>query len=388
MSLEDLVLDALTVRSVPLLVGDPGVGKTAFSRRLARQIGGRSFFVCLSHTPGHEIHGLPVIAKQTMSLGSRQVTIVEQAPPAYAVQALQDDKPILIVYDDLTCLPPTESAPTLEVLAESQLAGFDLDPERIALMACANPAETAAGGYSLALPVIGRLTRFDYKLDPVDWAQQFPSYWGEPPVLRRWGYTLPEHIWQQQRAAVAAYIQQSPDALMADLAKERPAPDTPFPSPRSWDKVSRTLTRCEDRGRSFPHIQLAVAGDIGAGAASKFCAWYARFKEKPLDLFKLVMAPATYKPKLLEVYHRYYVLMGAAAIVTSAAAKDQEDLAKLWDGTWKLIDATFDVGDGDTAALAARKLVPVRSQHPRLPWPKAVHKLRDLLHKAGVNWAS
>jgi hypothetical protein len=74
--------------------------------------------------------------------------------------------------------------------------------------------------------------------------------------------------------------------------------------------------------------------------------------------------------------------------VTSAAAKDQEDLAKLWDGTWKLIDATFDVGDGDTAALAARKLVPVRSQHPRLPWPKAVHKLRDLLHKAGVNWAS
>jgi hypothetical protein len=89
---------------------------------------------------------------------------------------------------------------------------------------------------------------------------EFPSYWGNPPSIPG----LEEAQWQRNRSLVAAFIHRRPELLLQVPGE---AGQTAFPSPRTWDYVSRLLTVCPDDVEEF------VLGAVGPGAGSEFLTW-------------------------------------------------------------------------------------------------------------------
>ena len=199
----------------PIYWGSPGIGKTAFARHLARQVGGRAYFVCLSQREGVEVHGAQVIAG-TFEYKGKSYTMTELAPPRYIREALTSEVPIIVVFDELTTANPSVQAPTLSIISEYVASEIDLPRENIGIIACANPPDQAAGGWPLPAPMSNRLCHLPYKVDPKGWADQFPDYWGEAPVISRWGQVLPD----PDEPVIHLYAEGRDDETTAEIEAE------------------------------------------------------------------------------------------------------------------------------------------------------------------------
>ena len=210
----DLVLASLYSYENPLLIGPPGIGKTAMIRSVANRIGGKAFFVYLSQKEACEVHGFNVISKQTLSVNGRDVTVVEPAPPSYAIEAVNSMMPVILAYDELTCVPHSTAAAALSIFSEHELGGMKLDMGNIGMVACANPPEQAAGGWNLPAPTANRFNWIEVTIDRMEWAENFVDYWGDPPKITKWGKELEESMWAKSRVLISAYIRSAPSQLL------------------------------------------------------------------------------------------------------------------------------------------------------------------------------
>jgi DNA polymerase III delta prime subunit len=324
----------------PLLWGPPGVGKTRFAQWLARRLGVRSFFVCLSHKADNEVHGQPVISKKTVELNGKECTVVEQAPPQYAIEAMKASgagfKGSIIVYDELTCIPPSTAGPALAIFGEHRIADRDLDPDTVATLACANPAEQAAGGWNLAPPTSRRFDHLKFQLNPLDWAEHFPGYWDEPPAMGRFGVVVPEDEWSRDRALIAAYIRTFPEQLFQwpkDAAKRGGCwTDSNvvhvggWANPATWDAVSRHLTNSRFLELSDTATQEMLIGAIGTEATMQFQTWRDKMDmptpRELLDKPELVSKIPSNRADQL-----YYAMNGCVELFKQSLARHNEKIS-------------------------------------------------------------
>jgi MoxR-like ATPase len=106
---------------------------------------------------------------------------VRFAPPRLAVEAARHGG--LIFLDELTTAPPAVQAALLRAVVDVAFADLELDPERVTLVAAANPPDEAAGGWDLAPPLANRFVHHTYGLVAQDWTDAFTGYWGSAPRL-------------------------------------------------------------------------------------------------------------------------------------------------------------------------------------------------------------
>lgn len=398
-------LACLRSHVTPIYWGSPGIGKTAYARWIARQIGGESYFVCLSQREGVEVHGAQVLAGQFEYQG-KSYTVTELAPPRYIREALTSKVPIVIVFDELTTANPSVQAPTLSIISEYRAAEIDLPRRNVGIIACANAPDEAAGGWPLPPPMANRLRHYRYRLDPKDWANQFPGYWGEPPVIEFGDHVMPEGEWIQARSLVAAYIHAKPDALLR-VPKTNEAgeagPDGvpagrhgPWPSPRTWDHVSRSLVQAQLLGMSDQELHEDVVGSVGQGAAVSFLQW--REQMNLPDPRVLVDDPGSFvlPPRNDQTF---YLMKGCVteAIHRKRQSDEQPTSRPLaaravagWNSCWKIMAAIHEHPNGprDIAVLGAHELA-VPDHHPRgaMP-PEEVDIFMPTLRAAGVQWSA
>jgi MoxR-like ATPase len=389
----------------PIFWGSPGIGKTAFARNLARQIGGRSYFICLSQREGVEVHGAQVLAGKFDYQG-REYTMTELAPPRYVREAVTSKVPIVVVFDELTTARPDVQAPTLSIIGEYVASEIDLPRDNVGIIACANPPDEAAGGWPLPPPMANRLCHMPYKVDPKAWAEQFPSYWGEAPEITRWGQTLPEDDWIQARSLVAAFIHANTDALLRipkgseagqKTADSLPAGrNGPWPSPRTWDYVSRVLAGAKRHGLTEGELHEIVSGLVGSGAAVSFMQY--REKMDLPDPRYLIDNPGQFQlPQRND--QTFYLMKG---VVTETihrkkqadAAPNDKSLGKratdAWLSAWKIMAAIHEHKHGprDIAVLGAHELAH-QDNHPKgaIP-PEEVDLFIETLRASGVQWST
>lgn len=409
MGMTEKVIASFQRRRVPVLIGQPGIGKTAFAVDLATRVGGKATVICFSHKDPVDVHGLPVLSKEPVDVGGVPMMRVEMAPPDWATDAINSDAPTVLVFDELSCVPPGTAAPVLSILADRVVGQLALDPTKVLMMACMNEAKDAAGGWELTPPMANRLTHLQYKVDPLQWAEQFPTYWGRSPELgfRPSGYS--DEQWQERRSQlsaawatarteVAAYIRSKIDALNR-MPKDRTEAGGAWASCRSWDFVSRTralrlLNELSDRD----HEEL-IAGDIGSHAAAEFGSW--RSTVGLVDVGALFANPNSFSlPPSVD--SQYYLVSSLPAHVGNSLqiARDRAGAAKLgekvtrelvakWRTAWELIGRFVKAGGPkDMAALAARQLLEDRcrpdSSKVRAELPEEIDLFPDLLIKAGL----
>jgi hypothetical protein len=355
------VLDRSLLTRVPTLVwGSPGVGKSSAVESWARDRGLPLWTVIASVREPSDFAGLPVVDATDGT--------VRFAPPAFAREANETGG--VLFFDELTTAPPAVQSALLRAVLEMAFGDLRLDPERVAVVAAANPTDEAAGGWDLAPPLANRFSHFDFHLSADEWATSFPGYWGRPPTLRFGDREVPESDWARARVLVAAFLRTRPNLLHA-LPNDDIKRAGPWPSPRSWDYASRALAL-------IPHDRpdqsiAAVAGCVGTAAASEYLQWVAHM-DLP-DPRTLLRRPSSYKHP--ERSDKAYVILSS---VVNCALGDLTD--DTWRRAWKVLERAARSGGVDVAAAAARALA--RGSFRGLSFPKEAEVFRPLLHATGL----
>jgi hypothetical protein len=349
----DQLLDATTRARVPALVwGPPGVGKTAAIRAWAARRKLHCWTVVASLREPSDFAGLPIVdavSDATTAGDDTRMPSVRFAPPRFAVEAARHGGVIFL--DELTTAPPAVQAALLRAVVDAAFGDLQLDPERVTLVAAANPPDEAAGGWDLAAPLANRFVHHTYNLLVQEWTEAFPGYWGSPPRLVFGGRALDRAKWTTARATLAAFIRVRPNLLL-QLPRDGTTRGQAWPSPRTWDYCSRLLASVEQSGGSALEALNLLAGSIGEGAALELRTWLAEL-DLP-DPEDLLADPAAYR-------HPERGDQAFAILSSVAQAAIQELTPERWHAAWKVLARAAEVGGADVAAAAARDLARART---------------------------
>lgn len=338
---------------IPILVwGPPGVGKSATVAHLARQMGYTMETVIASIREPADFSGLPVLSDDG----------VRMEPPAWAVRLAQAGRGILFL-DEISTAPPAVQAALLRVVLERAVGDVELS-SGVAVVAAANPPEWAAGGWELSPPLANRFIHIEWTLEALDWANSFPSYWGEPPQLP----DVDSDAWARARAMVAGYIHRRPDHLL-QLPDSAAQAGRAWASPRSWDAASRVLAVVLQSGGRPEDATTLIAGAIGK-VAIEFVSW-AKEYDLP-DPREVLSNPDSYP--LPNRGDRLHAVLSACV---AYAAKHPD----LWLPAWRLLARAAD-SHADVATCASVPLAKARPAGAALP--KELEVFTRALRNAGV----
>jgi hypothetical protein len=363
----DGVLDSATHARVPLLLwGPPGVGKSAAVTAWARRRGLPCWTVIASLREPADFGGLPLVSR-----GDNGQASVTFAPPRFAQEAAEQGGVIFL--DELTTAPPAVQAALLRAVVDKAFGDLEMDPDKVTILAAANPPELAAGGWDLAPPLANRFLHHTFSVNASDWAEAFPGYWGKPPLLTFQGRGVGEDAWAQARSLVAAFVRARPQLLLA-LPNDESRRGGAWPSPRSWDYASRLLAGAN--GAASRVLPLLI-GCVGEGVAVEFCHWL-RELDLP-DPDRLLASPASYvHPARTD--QAYAILSSVAQrAVTSGLSVGR------WKAAWTILAAAAQAGGTDVAAVAARTLARARGDREDLPLPRVeLTPFLPVLRSAGL----
>jgi hypothetical protein len=337
-------LQVALAANVPVLLwGPPGAGKTATVNALATAIGWPIETVLASLREPSDFAGLPIIVGDDMRL----------APPDWA-RRLRDATDAICFFDELSTATPSTQRALLRVVHERVVGDLELGAG-VRMVAAANPADVAAGGWDLTPPLANRFLHLFFEVDPAIVATGMLGRWPEAQPL-----SIDEH-WRDRiarHAAVIAGFLSARPAHAHQLPEHHDAAGLAWPSPRSWDAVRLVLAAADGTGIS-PDARLSlVAGLVGDGVAIEFLSY-----ERDLDLpdpEELLADPSAYRrPRRSDQIH------AVVAAVTTAVTENLTSAR--WTAALRVLAAIAASGTVDIAAGGVRALAIVRPHEAEIP---------------------
>jgi len=344
---------------VPVLLwGEPGTGKTSAINAMSTALGWPIETVLASLREPSDFAGLPVVVGGEVLF----------APPDWA-RRLAGLEAGICFFDEISTAAPSTQKALLRVIHERVVGDLSLG-HGVRMVAAANSADVAAGGWDLSAPLANRFLHLTWELDPKVVASGLMGHWPEPASLKindDWERRLPYHA-----AAVAGFLSARP-SVVHQRPKDQHSSGLAWPSPRSWEAVIRVLAAADGTGISEESSMGLVAGLVGEGAAVEFL----RF-QRDLDLpdpEALLAKPASYvKPKRNDQVH---------AVIASVVSAVRNDLtASRWTAAMKVFVKVAESGQLDIAALGLRALVPLRPDGAEAPDSLSI--FGELLVAAGL----
>ncbi len=256
-----LAVGVALAANVPVILwGAPGQGKTSVIKRFAEKSGRHIEIILASIREPQDFIGLPALVDGEMRF----------MPPEWAKRLAEHPEGGMLFADEVNTAPPSVQAALLRVCLEKVAGDFDLG-EQTRIVAAANPPEIAADGWDLAPPLANRFCHLDWNLPASVVATGLTSGWPE--------YDLPEFDEEavnvsilRERELIAAFL-----TAQSDLVTDMPHSDTDqgraFPTPRSWESVSKVSGTVTGLGLSEEIRYLLVKGCIGEPAASQYLAY-------------------------------------------------------------------------------------------------------------------
>ena len=350
---------AISVQAgVPVLLwGSPGTGKTSVVRALGEALDWPTEVVIGSIREPADFAGLPVVIDGA----------VQMAPPLWARRLAAMGYGMLFL-DELTTAPPAVQAAMLRVVLERVVGDLAL-PDRVRVVAAANPPEEAADGWQLSAPLANRLVHLDWPVDARSVARGIAV--GFPPPPRFDGRDPTEAQELAVRAAVGAFLEVRP-ALVLQVPAVADQAGRGWPSPRSWESVARLLAACDAVGASEEARTLLVLGAVGEGAGIEFLSWLANMDLR--DAEEVLADPDGFD--LPDRSDRAFAVLTAVAAVAIARGD-----AESWSAAWRVVARVAESAP-DVATLAARSLAGARPEGAELP--SGLLQIAPVLRAAGL----
>ena len=353
----------ISARIPVLLWGNPGEGKTAVVES-ARASDWHVETLIVSHYEPSDFAGLPLIGD------GATVTL---APPAWATRLATHDGPSIAFFDEFSTASPALQAAALRPLTHYEVGSLQL-PETVSFVAAANPTDVAAAGWELAAPTASRFVHLDWGLPLEVYSECLVT--GEWPTIPV--HPLPEGYavaLTSQRVMVSGYLR-ARSAQLSSIPKTAADRGRAFPTPRTWDYLSRLLALADLVGAPRAVHRLLASGCIGAADAHEYLRW-AQHQDLP-DPDDVLAAGtgarfAGYRPDQV-----YVILQGVLAAVV------RDNTPTRWSAAIEVCSSAADQAGLDPAVPVIRALLRGSVRPAGAHVPPAIKVFAPALSLAGL----
>ena len=253
---------------IPVLIwGKPGEGKSSFLEDLAIPSFPVLTLIASIHDPT-DFSGLPI-----MHEGKVQYAIPEW------VNKFGTEGAGILFLDELTTAPPSVQAALLRVVLERKVGFHDL-PEKVRIVAAANPPDMMTGGWELSPPLRNRFVHLSWELPAAVYKNALLNGFekAELPDIPLDKHTAAK---EEYSLLVHSFLSRNPNLLTSSPDQDRYG----FASPRSWDYAIALMASCEvlglsplkNKSDSVVFLEL-LAGCLGEGIAINFAGFIKTLK--------------------------------------------------------------------------------------------------------------
>jgi hypothetical protein len=267
---------------VPVLLwGQPGRSKTALIEGAAASWGRECQTIVGSTREAPDFLGVMVENNGVINYSSFEW-----------VRKLNKAKKGLLFLDEFNTAAPSTMKGMLRVVQERYVGEEKLN-DGVAIVAAANPVETAVDAYDLPAPMANRMLHLDWVFDRQLWLDNVGTGFDHVVYPALDGLLTADYNTRHASVvgALTTYLKNNPDELdpaqSADPAVRAEAvPSDPvkagkaWNSPRSWTNLINVLSYLD--GNDIEAINLVTVGLVGEASALKFLVWL-----KTADLYDL-----------------------------------------------------------------------------------------------------
>lgn len=355
----DALRSVMEARVPAMIVGQPGVGKSAVVREIAKDMGYETLVIIGSRMDPTDLVGLP-------AKGDKNNTVFLE--PWWQTEILEKKK-IVLFLDEFSTASVSIQKSLLTFLQDREFADGTPFPEETIVLGAMNPLKSAVGGSDLALPVSNRLIFLPWQLSHNSWFEGMLDNWGEkgaPESLSEWRRKIVAFIKEnpsllhkepENYANLNAYgIDEDKQPASAEIAR------LAWASMRSWDNLAKVLANSP----KDTYVQdMIIRGTVGVECGEKFRMWL--HKNSVYMLEDVISNPKTVKWDELDFNEGIAIFRGLEDTVNSENATKvlsvvnealkqgkPEFVAPFYKGIFGAVTSRSVVGE-----TMAKKLVPV-----------------------------
>lgn len=290
------IFAGINAHNSQMLVGNPGLGKSALVKQVAEMLGYEMITIIGSQKEPQDVTGFPRLVEKVLPDGDK-VSVTVYAVPYWQFEVLMKKKVILFL-DEFSNSTPAVQAAMLQILNEREFPDGSKLPDSTVIIGAMNPVETAADGYELGLPVTNRIKFIPWEPSFETWSQGLVTNWGRPDKVSR-----DILYW---RKVVVEFLKKNPSLLYKLPSKnqgkdpgvvyrfgESPAENDiykmAYPSNRSWTNFATELSYCESKPTL---MQKAGNGLIGYEATTKFMLFISKMNNSVPSVDEALSTPS------------------------------------------------------------------------------------------------
>ncbi len=210
-----------------LLIGPPGIGKTAIVRQISRENGIPLVAYAMTHHTRQSAIGLPFISQKEYAGQLRAVTeytMSEIVSAVYDAMESTGKKSGILFLDEINCVSET-LAPVMLQLLQNKTFGSHPLPEDWVIVAAGNPPEYNKSVRDLDMATLDRVKNMEISADLAVW-QDYARERSVHPAIRTYLTVYPDHFYS---------ITNTPRGQL-------------FVTARGWEDLSSILLSYEDAG--------------------------------------------------------------------------------------------------------------------------------------------
>lgn len=293
---DDIVIQALKstmrARQPVMIVGQPGVGKTATVRAIAKEMGYELITLLGSTMDSTDLVGLPSPKElRVIDFDGNEVVemVTAYLKPWWQARILATKK-VIVFLDEYSTASPSVQASMLTFLQNREFGDGSSLPRETIVIGAMNPQESAGqAGNELSMPTVNRIVFLPWQLSHDSWYKGMLDAWGEKvsPAELKWKRRIvsfikdnPSQLHREPNPNenIDIYGAQAKDPSNAEIAR------TAWASMRSWDNLSKVLANAPEA----VYVQdLLAQGTVGWAAAQDFRIWLQSNNEmSPYDVLR------------------------------------------------------------------------------------------------------
>lgn len=209
---------ALKANEVTMLIGDPGVGKSALASLLSKHVEIELGTMIGSTLDSTDVGGIIFVNPKTVEVDRLPLKVIRDAC----------ERPMILFIDEVACMPFAVQAAILRLVFERVAGDRILHPGTRIFMAT-NPEEQAPAGVPISAPLIGR----------VIFAQLIPD---DEEVLAHFTALAADCDDENLASEFMAFVDTcrvAPNLLQVKIPDECVGGNVPWGSPRAWERAIR-----------------------------------------------------------------------------------------------------------------------------------------------------
>lgn len=276
----------IKTNSVPLIIGESGIGKTALAKNLAKRNNYYLIVIDGNLLKEGEIGGLPTIEdyiefnKEGLEIKKRRTVYAIHTKLQEIDNAIINGKKVLLFIDEINRCEHAVQQELMNLILNREINGYSL-PDNVSILAAMNPSNK-----------YNSFENTDYQVVDMDPAQENRFVWLEMESnVKSW---LQWAIENNLNNKVIEFISTFPEYLHT-LALE----ETIKATPRSWERVSKSYNHYKNNEENIPSRIFfnVLKGNVGTKIAQEFISFIESGNE-PLISYEEIFEKESFSQEL------------------------------------------------------------------------------------------